>query len=77
MTPELSAKLALYRQKCASNTITREELREAIEALRMARSGAATAARSNARAKAVGATPAINANEILKGLGEMKGGVKK
>jgi hypothetical protein len=72
MTPELSAQLALYRQKCADNTITRDEMRLAIEALRSVRSGAAQAARSSARAKALGAAPAINANEILKGLGEMK-----
>jgi hypothetical protein len=72
MTPELSAQLALYRQKCADNTITRDEMRLAIEALRSVRSGAAQAARSSARAKALGATPAINADLILKGLGEMK-----
>jgi hypothetical protein len=72
MTPELSAQLALYREKCANNTITREEMRLAIEALRQVRSGAAQAARTSARAKALGATPAIDANQILKGLGEMK-----
>jgi len=72
MTPELSAQLALYRQKCANNTITREEMRLAIDALRSVRSGAAQAARSNARAKALGATPGIDANAILAGLGEMK-----
>jgi hypothetical protein len=71
MTPELSAQLALYRQKCAQGTITREELREAIEALRQVRSGAATVARTSARAKALGTSPGIDASSILKGLGEM------
>ncbi len=72
MTPELSAQLALWRQKCAQGTITREELREATEALRQARSGAAVAARSSARAKAMGTSPGIDANAILRGLGDMK-----
>lgn len=72
MTPELSAQLALYRQKCADNTITREEMRVAIDMLRSVRSGAAQAARSNTRAKAIGASPAIDAKALLAGLGEMK-----
>lgn len=71
MTPELSAKLALYRQKAAQGTITREEMRDAIESLRQARSGAATVARTSARAKALGTSPGIDASSILKGLGEM------
>lgn len=71
MTPELSAKLALYRQKAAQGTITREEMRDAIESLRQARSGAATVARTSARAKALGTSPGIDALSILKGLGEM------
>jgi hypothetical protein len=72
MTPELSAKLALIRQKCATNTITREEIREGVEMLRQVRSGAAQAARTSSRAKAMGTSPGIDANAILKGLGEMK-----
>lgn len=72
MTPELSMLMANLRAKCAAGTATRDEIRAGVEALRQVRSGAATAARSNARAKAIGATAGIDANAILKGLGEMK-----
>jgi hypothetical protein len=71
MTPELSAQLAVWRQKCATGTITREELRDAIDALRQVRHGAATVARSSSAAKARGTAPGVDVKSILGGLGEM------
>lgn len=71
MTPEISAKLAVYRQKCADGSVTRAELAEAIATLRESRSGAAQAARANPRAKAMGTVPGIDVNAVLAGLGQM------
>jgi hypothetical protein len=71
MTPEISAKLAMWRQKCALGTITRQELNEAIDDLRKVRHGAATVARASTAAKARGTAPGVDVKSILGGLGEM------
>ena len=67
MTPELLSKIALWRQKCADNTITLDEMKEAI---RLTRDSRLTAAQHSARSKAV--KSGINkksAEELLNDLG--------
>lgn len=71
MTPELSQQIAMLRQRIVDRVATREEMAEAILALRQVRSGAAVAARTNVRAKAMGVAAPVDANELLKGLGTM------
>jgi hypothetical protein len=61
--------MALLRQRMAQHIATREEVREAIAALREVRSGAAVAARTNSRAVKMGVAPKASAAEYLKGLG--------
>ena len=70
MTPELSNKLAILRHACATNTATREQMREAIEALREVRGAASVASAKKPVAKAMGIA-AVNTTELLKGLGDM------
>lgn len=64
-SPELSSKIALWRAKCAENTITKEELTEFARLLREERRSAAVAsATKKSRAKAA----APNADDLLKEL---------
>lgn len=65
-TPELQAKIALWRQKAAQGTLSRDEMREAILALREGRVGAAVASESSRRKRAKTEVP--DANELLAGL---------
>ena len=46
VSPELSAKIEVWRRKCADKTITVEELQQAILAMRGARKTAAVPAKS-------------------------------
>jgi hypothetical protein len=66
MNPEVQSKIAIFRQKAADNTLTEDDMREAIKILRAGRMSAATAsARSKTTAKA--AIP--NADDMLAELG--------
>lgn len=52
MTPEVSAEIAVLRQKANSNTMTQEDVRKAIELLRKARGQAATTSAASKAKKA-------------------------
>lgn len=66
MTPDMNAKVQLWRQKARDGTLTQEEMREALTALRADRtnshtnSGASRAKRTTAKAKAN-----INSEDLL------------
>ena len=66
-SPELTSKIALWRAKVIDNTITTEEMIEAVKALRGERLSAAQATSSARRTKAVKAIP--NAADLLSELG--------
>ncbi len=66
MTPELQSQIAIWRQKEADGTMTLEDYRLAVRALREDRQSAATASATK-RAKAKAAIP--NANDLLSELG--------
>lgn len=66
MTPELISKIAVWRSKADAGTLTIEEMKEAIEALRGNRRSASTSYEQARRAKAKVAIPA--ADELLKEL---------
>lgn len=66
MSQVVTSNIQLWRQKVADGTITTDEMREAIAAIRKERVGASeTSAKS--RAKAAPKTPkaAINADDVL------------
>ena len=52
-SPELNAKISVWRQAAIDGTLSQEDLREAIEALRGDRRSAAVASDKSRRAKAV------------------------
>ena len=68
MTPELQSNVANWRAKAAAGTLTREEMAQAIIALRAGRVGAAIASEKSRRAKAKVEIP--DANDLMK---EMEG----
>lgn len=71
MTPELANRLAVLNAKAAAGQLlTREEMREAIQALRETRSGAAAAARTTTRAKSMGIA-GVDVAGALAGLASM------
>lgn len=65
-SPELIAKIAAWRQKSLEGTLTQDEMREAIIALREGRVSACFASASS-RAKAV-KKPILSAEELLEKL---------
>ncbi len=67
MTPELTAKIAMWRYKAAQGTLTKEEELEAVAALRSGRVGAAVASERSRTAKAKVAIP--DANDLLDEIG--------
>lgn len=69
MTPDLSAKISLWRAKAVEGTLTPEEMREAISLLRGERVSAAQATDKARRAKAIKAIP--SADDLLKELGDL------
>jgi hypothetical protein len=69
MTPELQAQIAIWRQKAADNTLTQEEMKAAIIALRAGRVSAAYASETARRKTAKVAIP--SAVDLLAELGEM------
>lgn len=66
MTPEVQAKISIYRQKALDNTLTEDEMRDAVRILRAGRTSAATAA-AKSKASAKAAIP--NADDMLAELG--------
>ena len=67
--PELNAKISVWRQAAIDGTLSQEDLREAIEALRGARRSAAVAPDKSRRAIAVREIP--SADDLLAELGEL------
>lgn len=61
--PSFHQKLADYRRKAADNTITLEEMREAVKLMRQGRVAAAAASTTAARKKA--AAPVVDSNSLL------------
>lgn len=68
ISPELQQKIASWRLKCADNTITQEELREAIIHLRQDRVAASQASTASRAKKAAAVIP--HADDLL---AEIKG----
>lgn len=68
MTPD-PAKIAEWRARAAEGTLSLEEMREAIEALRAGRVSAAYTSEASRRKKAVAAIPV--ADDLLAELGEL------
>ena len=66
-TPELQAKIAIWRQKAVDGTLTVEEMKEAILALRAGRVSAAHASEASRRKAAKVAIP--SADDLLAELG--------
>jgi hypothetical protein len=68
-SPELQSKIAIWRAKAAEGTLTQEEMREAIAALRGDRKAAQNASESSTKrvAKAKAAIP--DADSLLDELG--------
>ena len=64
-SPELSAKLAMWRAKVADNSITQAELQEAVRLLREERR---SAVESSAKKRARAAKAEVNADDLLKDL---------
>lgn len=64
-SPELNAKIALWRQQAIDGTLTQEDLREAIAALRGDRKGAAIASEKSKTKKAAASKPAPSADDLL------------
>lgn len=67
MTPEIQAKMAIWRQKIADNTMTEGEMLEAVQVLRAGRLRAAAASDTSRRAKAKAEIP--SADDMLNELG--------
>lgn len=67
MSPELQAKIQLWRQKAINGNLTQDEMGEAILALRADRVGASIASDKSRRAKAKVEIP--SADDLLNELG--------
>ena len=67
--PELNAKISVWRQAAIDGTLSQDDLREAIEALRGDRRSAAVASDKSRRAKEVREIP--SADDLLAELGEL------
>ena len=67
MSPELTSKIQIWRAKAAENRLTEEDMKEAINALRADRMGAAMASAKSTRAKAKAEIP--SADDLLGELG--------
>lgn len=69
MTPELEAKIAVWRQKAVDNTLSADEMREAVVIMRQGRRGAAIASDKARKSKAVKEIP--SAQDLLSELGAL------
>lgn len=67
-TPEESARIQQYRQKVNDNTITKEELREALALLRKGREGAHATSTASRTRKAASKQP-VDSDSLLDELG--------
>ena len=67
MSPELTSKIAIWRAKAVNNTLSLEDMKEAITALRQDRVGASIASDSSRRKKAKAEIP--DANDLLAEMG--------
>lgn len=68
ITPELQTKIQTWRAKAAAGTITEDEMREAVAALRQSR---LTAAAQPTKAKTASRGPARSADDMLGELGNL------
>ena len=65
-SPEMQAKIQLWRQKAREGTLTQDEMREAIAALRQDRVGAATTSEKSREKRATTRAKAnINSDDLL------------
>ena len=65
-SPEIQAKIQLWRQKARDGTLTQDEMREAIAALRQDRVGAsAVSAKSRATKAGAKAKANVNSDDLL------------
>jgi len=72
MSPEVNAKIQLWRQKAREGTLTQDEMKEAILVLRADRQGAASTSAASREKKAAGrAKAAINSDSLLDELGDL------
>lgn len=69
-TPETQQKIFLWRQKIADGTMTREEQREAIQALRQDRIRA-SATSAKAKTRKAAEKKVINSDDLLAGLEDL------
>lgn len=67
MSPELNAKIAIWRAKALDNRLTPDDMREAIAAMRQDRVGASIASETSRRKKAIVEIP--SADDMLGELG--------
>lgn len=67
MTPELNSKITIWRQKALEGTLSVDDLKSAIEALRGDRRGASVASEASRRGKAKVVVP--SAEDLLAELG--------
>lgn len=66
-SPELSNRIQIWRQKSNANTLTIDDMREAVAALRESRMSAAEASASKPRSRTTKAAPRA-ADDMLKDL---------
>ena len=69
MSPELNSKIAIWRAKCADGTITLDEYKEAIKALRGDRSSAHAASEASGKKRAAAKAAIPDADDMLSELG--------
>lgn len=67
--PELQSKIALWRSRSADGTITQDEMKQAIIAIRQGRVSAATAAGESK--KRTSKSPSRSADDLLSELGSL------
>jgi hypothetical protein len=61
MTPELAAKISLWRMKALENTLTEAEMAQAVLELRAGRVGASVASETSRKKKAIVEIPSADA----------------
>ncbi len=66
LSPEVASKLAIWRERGKNNTLTRDEMREAVKLLRGDRVGAAAASTQAKKARAKAEIP--SGDDLLKEL---------
>jgi len=67
-TPEMTIKIEQFRQKARDNTLTREDMKEAVELLRKGRGQAAATSAASKTKSAAKKTP-IDSDDLLSQLG--------